>query len=60
MRWEIEGGAAAAANDGNHRSDRARPKRSSRRGHDRRDRRVSVQTGRYPDERRWPRGVMAP
>ena len=44
MRWENEGGAVVAANEGNDHRDRSQSTRSSRRCHDRRDRRV-VQTG---------------
>jgi hypothetical protein len=57
MRWESEGGAVAAI-EGNHHRDGSQPKRSSRRWHDHRDRRV-VQTDPCLGERRWRRGVVA-
>jgi hypothetical protein len=57
MRWESEGGAVVAAIEGNHHRDRSQPKRSSRRWHDHRDRRV-VKTETYLGERRWVHGVV--
>lgn len=58
MRWESEGGAVDAANEGNRHRDRSQTKHSSRRWHDRYDRRV-VQTDPHLGERRRVRGVVA-
>lgn len=58
VRRESVGGAVVAAIEGNHHCDRSQPRRSSRRWHDHRDRRV-LQTDPYLGERGWVRGVMA-
>jgi hypothetical protein len=58
MSCEIEG-RADAANDGNDRSNVSRPKPSSRRGHDRRLGRISLQARGYPGEWRRLREVVA-
>jgi hypothetical protein len=59
MRWENEGGAVISEDEGADHCDRLQPKRSSRRGHDRGDPGVSVETGRYPGEPRRLRRVAA-
>ena len=58
MRWESEGGAVVAANEGDNPRDRSQPKRSLRPWHDRHDRRVA-QTDPDLGERAWRREAVA-
>jgi hypothetical protein len=61
MRWESEGGAVVAVNEDNNHRDQYHRDQSPRKRSWRREceRRVSLQTDRYPGERRQLREVMA-
>jgi hypothetical protein len=59
MHWQREEGALLAVNEGNDHRHRSQANGTSQRGPDRRGRRVSFHTGRYPGERSRLREVMA-